>query len=333
MNRATRYCVIVAVIAFVAFLGLLVGSGRTVTPASAQTAPPGYYYCNGALILSSQTCTNAGAPVGTYLCNGAYIPTSTPCSSSGTYLCNGTYIPTSQPCTTGTPTYLCNGTYIPASIPCTVATPGTYLCNGVYIPTSTPCSSTATYLCNGTYIPTTQACTSLGAPPPPPPPVPTPAPAPTPSPPCSVSYSTGWNLVGGPTGTVLSGVIGTPIYTLQASDAAYEQLAAGTPLQSGEGYWAYFSAATTITLPCVIPLPTSVQLPTNQWIMVGNPFNVPAFVTGADFVFTYSPSSGYSSRSISALGVGGGAWVFSSHAGTLTLTPCSDVEQGKCAAN
>jgi hypothetical protein len=130
-----------------------------------------------------------------------------------------------------------------------------------------------------------------------------------------VSYASGWNIVGGPTGTLILGAIG-PMYTYQAGDTAYETIGNGTPLTQPQGYWAYMGAATG-SIPLSGPQSLTVALPPAQWVMIGNPGNTPANVSGADVVYTYSATSGY--QPTTTLQPGQGAWAISVNGGTLTI--------------
>lgn len=132
----------------------------------------------------------------------------------------------------------------------------------------------------------------------------------------TVTYQPGYNLVGGPTGTVLTSA-GGALYTFQATDMNYESFPASTPLVAPQGYWAFFPSATTITLPTVAAQRLTVPLPVNRYIMVGNPGDTPAALSGMDFAYTYSPSAGYVLAT--TLSPGQGAWVFSARGGTLTI--------------
>lgn len=134
----------------------------------------------------------------------------------------------------------------------------------------------------------------------------------------TVTYPAGWNLVAGPTGTVITGNIG-PLYTYQANDTAYEVIPSGTPLQSGQGYWAYFNAPTTVTIPLAASNTMTVSIPSSHFIMIGNATNKTVTVSGADVVYTYTTSAGY--QATTTLQPGQGAWAFSYNGGTLTLTP------------
>lgn len=153
---------------------------------------------------------------------------------------------------------------------------------------------------------------------------PTPGATPTPTPGVPVSYTAGWNLVGGPAGTVMTGAL-NPLYTFQAGDSNYETSAPSAPLQSPRGYWAYFPAATTVNLPVVTAQTTTVTLPANQFIQVGNPTDGAVSISGADMIDTFSTATNsYTSASGTVtLQPGQGAWVFSKAGGTLTMTPAT----------
>ena len=156
-------------------------------------------------------------------------------------------------------------------------------------------------------------------------PVQTPVPTQTPAPATpQFTVSAGFNLVAGPAGTVLGSAIGPFLYTLKSGDSAYEMLPTNTSLQPGQGYWALFDAKTTIALPLTTGVveSTMIQMPAGHWIMVGNPFDIPVTVVGADFVDTYDPAHGYTQQQQAVrLNPGQGAMVFSFNGGVLTLNP------------
>jgi plastocyanin len=133
----------------------------------------------------------------------------------------------------------------------------------------------------------------------------------------SVSLAAGWSIIAGPAGTVVSGANG-PLYTFRAGDTAYETIPSSTPLTPGSGYWAYFNAPVTESLPSSVSQPVSVQLPANQWVMVGNPTSGSISVSGADSLLTYNSAQGY--QPANTLMSGQGAWAFSSAGGALTVT-------------
>jgi hypothetical protein len=136
----------------------------------------------------------------------------------------------------------------------------------------------------------------------------------------TVTLSVGWNLVGGPTGTVFSGAA-NPMYTFQAGDTNYESQSNTTGISGGRGYWAYYSSSATVTLSGSAPLPATFTAPAGQYIMVGNPTTTAVTVSGADVIYTFNTASNsYSSGATSVtLQPGQGAWVFSNAGGTITM--------------
>lgn len=138
----------------------------------------------------------------------------------------------------------------------------------------------------------------------------------------TVTYQTGWNLVGGPTGTTFTQSNGA-LYTLQPGDANYESLPNTAGISGGKGYWAYFNAPTSVALSGSGPaLPVSVTIPAGQYVMVGNPSATQSVtVSGADVVWLFNtPGNNYTGGGNSAtLQPGQGAWVLSNAGGTVTL--------------
>ena len=146
----------------------------------------------------------------------------------------------------------------------------------------------------------------------------------------SVSYAAGWNLAGGPSGTVFTGAAGT-LFTLRAGDTSYESLPTSTALSGGMGVWAYFPTATTVTLPVVAAMTVTVTLPAGQFIQVGNPTDGPVTASGADVVDTYNASTQqYTvSTGTATIAAGQGAWAFSKAGGTLTITPVASTSSDR----
>src|SRR5690348_8222202 len=54
-----------------------------------------------------------------------------------------------------------------------------------------------------------------------------------------ITYPAGWNLIGGPDGSTVSGAMGS-LFTFQAGDTAYQVVDTAAPLSACWGYWAYF---------------------------------------------------------------------------------------------
>jgi len=137
----------------------------------------------------------------------------------------------------------------------------------------------------------------------------------------TVRFAGGWNLISGPTGTVVPGASG-PLYTLQSGDASYETLAPGTPLVGGVGYWAFFGDGGAAALGGPSQGPVEVTAPPDGYIMIGNPDPFrPAIVSGADVVYVYDPVNGY--QASARLEPGQGAWALVVDGGTITITPAS----------
>jgi IPT/TIG domain len=131
----------------------------------------------------------------------------------------------------------------------------------------------------------------------------------------SVTYFAGWNIVGGPTGTIISGSTG-PLYTYQAGNTAYQTIPPGSPLTQPQGYWAYFQVPMSGTIPAIAPQTLTVSLPASQWIMIGNPGNTTATITGADVVYIYD---GAQYQAVTTLTPGQGAWAISVAGGVATI--------------
>lgn len=133
-----------------------------------------------------------------------------------------------------------------------------------------------------------------------------------------VTYHAGWNLIGGPDGTTLSGA--ATLVTMGPGDPDYVRLPSQGPIAGGRGYWAYFAADTTITLAGAGQASIQVPAPPGQYIMIGNPSGVQsAVVSGADDVEIWDNASGTYQRT-TVLGVGQGGWAMSRAGGVVTIT-------------
>jgi hypothetical protein len=139
----------------------------------------------------------------------------------------------------------------------------------------------------------------------------------------TVTYQPGWNLVGGPTGTVFSQADG-PLYTMTAGGTTYTTLPNTSGVTGGDGYWAYFASATTVELSGTgTAMPNTVRLPAGQFVMIGNPSATQTVtVTGADVIYTFnSASNSYTSAGTTAtLSPGQAAWVYSAEGAMLTIS-------------
>lgn len=136
------------------------------------------------------------------------------------------------------------------------------------------------------------------------------------------SYAAGWNLIAAPPGTNLSAA--SALYAWQPDAGSYVSVQPGAT-SAGAGYWAYFPAATTVTLAGGQNAAISVAAPAGAYVLLGNPSGqTPATVSGADLVYTYDPVGGYIAAGAGAvLPPGSGAWALSFAGGAITLTPGS----------
>ncbi|MGI8551955.1 MAG: hypothetical protein ACR2PL_14390 [Dehalococcoidia bacterium] len=144
-------------------------------------------------------------------------------------------------------------------------------------------------------------------------------PSPSPAPGVPVIYPAGWNIIGGPAGLMLPAIASGP-FAFPPGATAYVVPAAGQMLQAGLGYWVLFNAQTPVSLPLVAGQPVTVQLPAGQYVLIGNPNDTAATVTGADSVLVYDPIAG-AYQQTSTLAPGQGAWAISSAGGLATISP------------
>jgi len=134
----------------------------------------------------------------------------------------------------------------------------------------------------------------------------------------TVNLPAGWNLVGGPSGSVIVNNSG-PLYSFQAGDTIYRTIDSSSPLTAGTGYWANFPTGGTITLPTTNPQIVTAVLPAGQYVMIGNPGDVAASVTGADVIFAFDPVAN-SYVQTTTLTPGQGGWAISDAGGTATIS-------------
>ncbi len=133
----------------------------------------------------------------------------------------------------------------------------------------------------------------------------------------TVTFSPGWNLAAGPTGTVVTGNLG-PLYTWQPGASVYATIPSGTPLSGGLGYWAYFNSTTTLVLPPAGARTVQRYVPASQWVLIGNPGTGVATVSGVGAVYVYDPTVGYTTTT--TLQPGDGAWAYSSGGAVVTIS-------------
>ena len=146
-------------------------------------------------------------------------------------------------------------------------------------------------------------------------------------------YTAGWNLIGGPAGTVETGALGA-LYNLPANNPSYPNYQTITPptapLSAAEGAWAYFPTQTTVALPTVAAQTVAVPLPAGHWVMVGDPTGQTVTLSGADATWLYNAANPASPWTITTtLNPGQGAFMYSQNGGTLTITPASQTASSR----
>lgn len=137
-----------------------------------------------------------------------------------------------------------------------------------------------------------------------------------PGPAGNVATAAGWNLVGAPDGTTLP--VDANAWDPQAG--SYTSVPAGTALQGGRGYWAFFGAPSSVSLAPTARTTARIVAPAGAWVLVGNPSGrAPAQVSGADTVYTWNAATGSYVQG-TTLAPGAGAWAISGAGGTITVT-------------
>ena len=138
-----------------------------------------------------------------------------------------------------------------------------------------------------------------------------------PGPGTQITYPAGWNLIGVSAGSTVP----VDTYAWDPAISRYVRVAAGTVLQAGGGYWAYFTTQTAVTLlPTGSDVSAHLSAPAGSWILVGNPSDrAPATILGGDAVFAWDPV-GSRYTAVRTVLPGQGAWAFSATGGTITIT-------------
>lgn len=147
----------------------------------------------------------------------------------------------------------------------------------------------------------------------------------------AIQLSPGWNLVSYliyQLSTSVPPTLHMPLYTSgEAGGNGYEQVTLAPTenlpnpaLSEGKGYW-YFNdpqASVVFALALVGPQETTMPLPAGQYVLIANPGNTVADVTGADAVWIYDPASG-TYEETTTLQPGQGAIAYSSAGGSATI--------------
>jgi len=133
----------------------------------------------------------------------------------------------------------------------------------------------------------------------------------------SVTYQTGWNLVAGLPGVALSNVAAGPLAFQPAQDS-YQSVDPSQAV-SGQGYWVNFSAPTTVNVAATGTQPAPVPIPAGSFVLLGDSGGSALTVSGADAVWTYSPTSGSYTQTTTLL-PGQAGWAYSTAGATASFS-------------
>jgi len=143
-----------------------------------------------------------------------------------------------------------------------------------------------------------------------------------------VMYPAGWNLLSGravlglPCPDTAQQLCFGPVYTFQSGDSDYETVTVAAQVVLERGYWVYLDQPTTGSIARVSGAPETIQLPVAQWIMVGNPYDVPVSIDtaqGTTVAYMYVPAAGYQPADV--LIPGQGAWLYAKTGGVVLVSP------------
>jgi hypothetical protein len=129
----------------------------------------------------------------------------------------------------------------------------------------------------------------------------------------AVTYTTGWNMAGGPAGADLSPAAAVVAYV----GGAYQDVQP-RQTQTCQGYWAYFRAPATVTLPATATALQTCPLQSG-WTLVGNPFDAAALLPSGVTGWYWNTGSG-SYQLVTSIPAGGAVWLYAAGPGAVTLT-------------
>ncbi|MGI8968538.1 MAG: hypothetical protein ACR2GA_05470 [Chloroflexota bacterium] len=130
--------------------------------------------------------------------------------------------------------------------------------------------------------------------------------------PMNVTYASGWNMAGGPPGTSFAGA-----FALDAYGPTGYVTPSSTTAQVCQGYWAYFTVATAITLPAAIG-PTQTCALQQGWNLIANPFSSSAAISSGVTGYHWNPAEG-TYDTVSAIPPGASAWIYSAGPSAVML--------------
>lgn len=138
----------------------------------------------------------------------------------------------------------------------------------------------------------------------------------------TVVYPPGWQQVGGPAGSNFS--VAEALFTWDPTAGAYTNAtaSAGNVTSAGPactGYWAYFAAAMSISLPATTASGTTQTCTLQKgWNLVGDPFGGAATIQSGVTAFHWN---GTSYDTVGVIPLGGSVWIYNDGTlNTVTLT-------------
>jgi len=136
------------------------------------------------------------------------------------------------------------------------------------------------------------------------------------------TYPPGWNQIGGPSGSNFS--MAEALFSYDPASGAYGNATSAAQNVSSAppgctGYWAYFAAATAVSLPATSTSgATAACTLAAGYNLVGNPFATPAKLPSGVTAYHWN---GTSYDVVNTIGIGQSVWVFNDGTlGSLTLT-------------
>jgi hypothetical protein len=129
----------------------------------------------------------------------------------------------------------------------------------------------------------------------------------------TVTYSTGWTMLGGPPNTDFSSL--APLYAWASTDYYNPS---STKAALCQGYWSLVAVQTTVALASPPVASTQDCALQTGWNLIGDPFIVPALLPPGVTALTINKSTG-NYMQVPAIPTGGAVWIFAGGAATITL--------------
>lgn len=273
------------------------------TPASATYGPGTAYVCTGNVLGVSGVSIGQYAPNGVPLnltVTGLGLPTGITFETGGVIYCSGGTAPVVA--RTGVPITLCptSGTFASLTA-CLVSTTNLQpsLCTEIDPPGASSAPAGAPQKGSGS-------------------PGNNPAPAPVTVP---ASFDSGWQQVGGPSGTSFNAA--SSLYLYDPASGAYAKVTTGTDSVTSQtpsctGYWAYFTSPATVTVTVTSHSGDAVNCALAPgWNMIGNPFGSAASLPSGTVAYRWNGSAYEVANTIP---VGAAVWIYNQGSTTTSIS-------------